>query len=356
MIPAHGPGPLPRRGRRERARRGARRGDRRRGRHRGRRRGGARRRAPAPAPARAPLACAQRGRRGGRDAVRRVPRRGRPLPARPARAPARRARATAASSASGGSASPPRTGRPTTEWNTLLDARFARIAPEGASFESILAVPAPIYTSATMVRRDAFLEAGGFDPAFDANEDLDLYLRLSRRAPLRPCPGEPVSVYRLHGANTPSDALYEAAVRLADKHLPQATGRGARAPARAPRRRALGPRPLRGGAAHRAPRRLRVAVARSPTRASPAGSPRSRCRPARWRRAGEGRAPHRDPGAVPDPALQLARGDRRRRPRGALPRRARPAPPVPRVLDRVPVRAARAAAARACSRAAAGSC
>ncbi len=116
-------------------------------------------------------------------------------------------------------------GTPDREWNALLDERFARIGPEGASFESILAVPAPIYTSATMVRRDAFLAAGGFDPAFDANEDLDLYLRLSRRAPLRPCPGEPVSVYRLHGANTASDALYEAAVRLVDKHLAQTTGR-----------------------------------------------------------------------------------------------------------------------------------
>jgi len=116
-------------------------------------------------------------------------------------------------------------GTPDSEWNELLDARFARIAPEGASFESILAVPAPIYTSATMVLRDAFLATGGFDPAFDANEDLDLYLRLSRRSPLRPCPGEPVSVYRLHDANTPSDALYESAVRLADKHLPDATGR-----------------------------------------------------------------------------------------------------------------------------------
>jgi glycosyltransferase involved in cell wall biosynthesis len=116
-------------------------------------------------------------------------------------------------------------GTPDDEWNALLDARFARIASEGASFESILAVPAPIYTSATMVRRDAFLDVGGFDPAFDANEDLDLYLRLSRRARLRPCPGEAVSVYRLHGANTPSDALYEAAVLLVDKHLPAATGR-----------------------------------------------------------------------------------------------------------------------------------
>lgn len=110
------------------------------------------------------------------------------------------------------------------EWNTILDARFAQLERAGASFEAILSVPAPIYTSATMVRRDAFLEVGGFDPAFDAHEDLDLYLRLSRRELLRPCPGEPISAYRLHDANTPSNALYEAAVRLADKHLPQTTG------------------------------------------------------------------------------------------------------------------------------------
>lgn len=115
-------------------------------------------------------------------------------------------------------------GTPDVEWNTLLDARFARVAAAGASFETILAVPAPIYTSATMVRRDAFLEAGGFDPAFDAHEDLDLYLRLSRRTELRPCPGDPVSSYRLHAANTPSDALYESASRLADKHLPGTSG------------------------------------------------------------------------------------------------------------------------------------
>ena len=117
-------------------------------------------------------------------------------------------------------------GTPDAEWNELLDTRFAQISRRGANFEAILAVPAPIYTSAVMVRRDAFLDAGGFDPAFDANEDLDLYLRLSRRARLLPCRGEPVSVYRVHPANTPSDALYETAIRLADKHLPGATGIG----------------------------------------------------------------------------------------------------------------------------------
>ena len=77
------------------------------------------------------------------------------------------------------------------EWNTILDARFAQLERAGASFEAILSVPAPIYTSATMVRRDAFLEVGGFDPAFDAHEDLDLYLRLSRASYCAHAPGSP---------------------------------------------------------------------------------------------------------------------------------------------------------------------
>jgi glycosyltransferase involved in cell wall biosynthesis len=40
------------------------------------------------------------------------------------------------------------------DWNTLLDRRFARLERRGVSYEEILAAPAPIYTSATMVRRE----------------------------------------------------------------------------------------------------------------------------------------------------------------------------------------------------------
>ena len=78
--------------------------------------------------------------------------------------------------------------------------------------------------------------------------------------------------------------------------------------------------------------------------------------PARVGEARPDRAADRDPGAVPDPALQRARHDGGRRARGALPRRARPAPPVPGLRARVPLRPARAARDRARSPAAAGSC
>ena len=120
-------------------------------------------------------------------------------------------------------------GRPEEEWNRLLDRRFSRLARARAvSYEDVLAIQAPIYTSATMVRRDAFLAVGGFDPAFEAYEDLDLYLRLARAGDLLPVEGEPVTVYRLHGSNTPSPRLYDGALRVAEKHLPSATGRARR--------------------------------------------------------------------------------------------------------------------------------
>ena len=73
-----------------------------------------------------------------------------------------------------------------------------------------------------------FLAVGGFDPAFEAYEDLDLYLRLSRLGDLLPVDGEPVTTYRLHGSNTPSSRLYEGALRVAEKHLPRTRGRARR--------------------------------------------------------------------------------------------------------------------------------
>jgi glycosyltransferase involved in cell wall biosynthesis len=120
-------------------------------------------------------------------------------------------------------------GEPQDEWNRLLDKRFTRLARARAvSYEDVLGVQAPIYTSATMVRRDAFLAVGGFDPAFEAYEDLDLYLRLARVGDLVPVEGEPVTTYRLHGANTPSPRLYDGALRVAEKHLPRTSGRARR--------------------------------------------------------------------------------------------------------------------------------
>jgi glycosyltransferase involved in cell wall biosynthesis len=117
-----------------------------------------------------------------------------------------------------------RRGQPLEDWNAVLARRFRDLSRNPASFSDILAAHWPIYTSATMVRRDRFLEAGGYDPQLDAHEDLDLYLRLSRLAPLVPCEGEPVAEYRLHGSNTPSEHLYRGALAVTAKHLPASHG------------------------------------------------------------------------------------------------------------------------------------
>src|SRR5205085_2370109 len=103
-------------------------------------------------------------------------------------------------------------GRPRDDWNRLLGARFDRLVVRGAGYAEVLAAQAPIYTSATMVRRDGFLAVGGYDAAFEAYEDLDLYLRLARIGDLLPVDGDPVTTYRLHGANTPSERLYDGAL------------------------------------------------------------------------------------------------------------------------------------------------
>jgi glycosyltransferase involved in cell wall biosynthesis len=108
--------------------------------------------------------------------------------------------------------------QPRADWNSLLERRFPS-SPVGAV--ELLWRQTPVYTSATLVRREPFLEARGYDADLDAYEDLDLYLRLG---PLVPTPGDPVAVYRLHGRNTPSDRLYEGVLAVTEKHLPESRG------------------------------------------------------------------------------------------------------------------------------------
>ncbi|MHB8643720.1 MAG: glycosyltransferase family 2 protein [Gaiellaceae bacterium] len=120
-------------------------------------------------------------------------------------------------------------GRPVGDWTQILAARFDALVARGSTYEAIAELGGPLYTSATMVRRDSFLAAGGYDPAFDAHEDIDLYLRLARLGPVVPTLGGPVSTYRVHGQNTRSDDLYRGIVGVTEKHLPFANGGARRA-------------------------------------------------------------------------------------------------------------------------------
>lgn len=118
--------------------------------------------------------------------------------------------------------------RPDPAWNALIGSRYDRLVASPVTFESILVTHCPIYTSATMVRRKRFLEVGGYDARFDAFEDLELYLRLSRDGGLVPCPGGPVALYRRHAGNTDSDRLYAGMLGIVEKHLPSAGGQARR--------------------------------------------------------------------------------------------------------------------------------
>src|SRR2546427_1276955 len=62
-----------------------------------------------------------------------------------------------------------RDGEPLADWNELLARRFPK---SGVDAAQLLSAQTPIYTSATLVGRDAFLAVGGYDEALDAYEDL----------------------------------------------------------------------------------------------------------------------------------------------------------------------------------------
>ena len=104
-------------------------------------------------------------------------------------------------------------------WKTDVErSRFDSLVRRRADEVGLL-VDCAVYTSATMVRRAAFQAVGGYHVDHDAYEDLDLYLRLARRAPLVPCPAPAVAQHRLHPGNTASDYLYAGSIRLAERHL-----------------------------------------------------------------------------------------------------------------------------------------
>lgn len=58
--------------------------------------------------------------------------------------------------------------------------------------------------AAVLYRREAVAAAGGFDPELQACEDYDMYLRLSRSAPIR-LHGTVIAEYRRHGDNMSHD-------------------------------------------------------------------------------------------------------------------------------------------------------
>jgi glycosyltransferase involved in cell wall biosynthesis len=94
---------------------------------------------------------------------------------------------------------------------------FARAEQAGPSYPA-LAGFCSMFTSATLMRREAFEEVGGFDERLDALEDWDLYLRLSLewRLGYADCLS---TKYRIWPGNVGWRRTAEWTIRVAEKHL-----------------------------------------------------------------------------------------------------------------------------------------
>jgi hypothetical protein len=109
-------------------------------------------------------------------------------------------------------------GSPDPARDRMENARVDALLERGLDYESIL-VDCPIYTSAIMVRREPFLELGGYDPAMDGFEDLELYLRVAARHGLLALDSPPVARHRVHPGNTSVVQFFACMHRLAELHL-----------------------------------------------------------------------------------------------------------------------------------------
>jgi hypothetical protein len=75
-----------------------------------------------------------------------------------------------------------------------------------------------MYTSATLMRREALDRIGGFDESLDTYEDWDLYLRLSLEWRLEYV-DIPATRYRIWSGNVAWDRTASGVCQVAEKHL-----------------------------------------------------------------------------------------------------------------------------------------
>ncbi|MGP1683043.1 MAG: glycosyltransferase family 2 protein [Giesbergeria sp.] len=90
-------------------------------------------------------------------------------------------------------------------WYDIIDAQgryltTLRVPSDDSDIQRVaLAGHSPICHSGCMMRKEAFLKVGGYDPEFDLAQDLDLYLRLGEVGRLQNLE-TPVLRYRVHAA------------------------------------------------------------------------------------------------------------------------------------------------------------
>jgi glycosyltransferase involved in cell wall biosynthesis len=108
-----------------------------------------------------------------------------------------------------GTSSPSRTSR--------LDGDRERAQKAGTDYAA-LASACLMYTSATLMRRDALEQIDGFDESLGTYEDWDLYLRLSLSWRLEYA-SAPAARYRIWSGNVPWDRTAAGLCEVAEKHL-----------------------------------------------------------------------------------------------------------------------------------------
>jgi GT2 family glycosyltransferase len=100
---------------------------------------------------------------------------------------------------------------------SLLERAFQLGERVGTTYDG-LALVGQMLTSATLMRRQAFDEIGGYDESLDTYEDLDLYLRLSLkwRLAFARCV---TATYRIWPGNVGWDRTALGIIRVSEKHL-----------------------------------------------------------------------------------------------------------------------------------------
>jgi len=108
-------------------------------------------------------------------------------------------------------------GEPLPELTAAQNASFLKAQRVGTSYGALAGFCA-MFTSATLIRKQAFESVNGYDESLDAYEDWDLYLRLALdwRLTYANCPA---ARYRVWSGNVGWRRTAEWTIRVAEKHL-----------------------------------------------------------------------------------------------------------------------------------------